>query len=157
MVWMESRTSACSNKVKTWYRGVCTTCKGVDWLPAKLSSSFQSVSFLPSFLCRGRDPRDFLYLWLWCLWDSNGRCKNPCIHPCPYEPALPESCPSIGSLICPLTTQVLFSFPLGPTPSLISLKVFVWVKALWVYETEVYFKLRRRNFWKSWNWVRSQK
>lgn len=94
---------------------------------------FLSVSVLPSFFSLlGQGPRDFLYLWLWCLWDSNGRCKNPCIHLYPYEPALPESCPSIGSLICPLPIQVLFSFPLGPTPSLIPWKVFVWVQALWV-------------------------
>lgn len=54
MGWMESCTSASSNKVNTWCWGVCTTCKGVDWLLAKLSSFFQSVFFLASFLCGGR-------------------------------------------------------------------------------------------------------
>lgn len=55
MGWMESGTSASSNKVNTWYQGVYTICKGVDWLLAKLSSSFQAVSLLASFLCGGRD------------------------------------------------------------------------------------------------------
>lgn len=135
VVWMDSSTSASSYKVNTLYWRVCTTCKGVDWLPAKFASLFQSPTLL-FFLCGAGIYGGGGGFFVLQLLDAFGIVRNTMrirnVYPSQDDHALPESCPTTGTLLCLPTS------PLGPTRPLIPLKVFIMlVKALRVIKQKL--------------------
>ena len=125
--WMDSGTWPLEQSQHLALRSVYT-CK--EWAGCRLNSPVH-FSLLPAFFFVVLASRGFLCPMITrCLWDDEEHPKDLHLHP--YEHASPKNRTPIGTFLYPPATQVLFSFPLGPTVSLISLQVFVLMKALWV-------------------------